>query len=147
MAASGSIGLVLFLEHVLPGWTVIAGIGILIVIQEYAIIAFGSSALSDHVVANQSLPYSKEQETWTQVRKKGRARFVLVNTALYGVVGILFTFFAVILLPHSMPLYIPIAIILAIAAGGATAAIRQWNWRERSNGKLTPNPRQETTDD
>lgn len=140
MVASGSVVLALFLTGFLRGWAAVTSIGALIAIHEYAIMAITrfrkQSTRPDQLIANLPLPEVKEEETWDQVRKKGKARFVMINTALYGFSGLLLTSLAVILAPDEIPLHIPIAIILAVAAGGATAAIRQWNWHERNQRSL-----------
>lgn len=90
----------------------------------------------DYLIEDEPLLDVTEDETWEQTRKKGLARFVIVNAALYGVSGVLLTSFTVILLPERFPLYLPIAVIMAGMLGGATAAIRQWNWHERKRRSL-----------
>jgi len=143
MVAWGSVVLALFLAGFLLGWIAVIGVGVLIAIQEYGIMAIARfrepRANPDQLVANRPSLEVKEKETWQQVRKKGKARFVMVNTALYGFSGVLLTGLAAIFTPARIPLYISIAIILAGAAGGATAAIRQWNWHERNKCSVAVN--------
>jgi hypothetical protein len=145
MVASAAIMLALVLGNVLRGWVAVTITGIVILLQEYvtmAIIRFRErQSRADHLMANQSLPEVNEEKTWEHVRKKGLARFVIVNTALYGLSGALLTGFAVILAPEQLPLYISISIILAGAVGGATSAVRQWNWHERQRGSVQVRPR------
>jgi hypothetical protein len=143
IVASGSVVLALFLADFFRGWIAVTVIGVLIAIQEYAIMAIArfreQRTSPDHLVENRPLLEVKETETWQQVRKKGKSRFVMVNAALYGFSGVLLTCLAAILAPAQIPLYISISIILAGAVGGATAAIRQWNWQERHERSTSVN--------
>ncbi len=139
MIASAAIMLALVLGNVLREWIAATAIGILLIIEEYVIMAIvrsGEGKASDRLIANQPLAEVKEEETSGQVRKRGLARFVIINTALYGFTGLVLISLAVILAPNEMPLYIPIVMVLAVAVGGATASIRQWNWHERNERSL-----------
>ena len=99
-------------------------------------------------MADAPLTEVKREKTWEQIKKKGLARFVIVNTALYGLAGVVLTGLGVILSPEQLPLYMSITIILAGAVGGATVAIRQWNWHERNERSVGVKPSsQKRTDD
>ncbi|MGH9903988.1 MAG: hypothetical protein ACRD8U_00225, partial [Pyrinomonadaceae bacterium] len=101
MVAWGCTVLALSLRGSLRAWIALTSIGVLTVIQEYAIMAIvrfrEQRTRPNDLMAKQPLPEVKEEQTWQQVRKKGMARFVIVNTALYAFSGVLLTSLAVLL--------------------------------------------------
>jgi len=147
--ASGLIVLALFVGNIFGPWAAIASIGILLLLQEYTIAGiarFHAQKLSPQDLrADTRLTEAKREETWDQIRKKGRARLVVINTTLYGLAGVVLVCMGVLFAPDQLPAYMSITIILAAAVGGATVAIRQWNWHERNerlNGAKANSQRQ-----
>jgi hypothetical protein len=132
--ASGLAVLSLFVWNIFGALMALGAIGILLLLQECAmagIARFRSQGPQPPVLTvDKTLTEVKREETWEQIRKRGLARFVIVKTALYGFAGIVLTGLGVMFSPEQLPLYMSISIILAGAVGGATVAIRQWNWHE-----------------
>lgn len=133
--ASGLGVLSLFVWNIFGALMAIGAIGILLLLQEYAIVGIArfraQKPRPQDLTADEPLTEVKREEAWEQIKKKGLARFVIVNTALYGFAGVVVTGLGVMFSPEQLPLYMSITIILAGAVSGATVAIRQ-NWHERN---------------
>lgn len=131
----GSIVLSLFASGVFGSWVAIGTTGILLLLQEYAAVAI--NRLHARKDGSQAFAINKQaaeielKGRWEQIRKKGLRHFVLVNTASYALGGVVLASFGAVFSPERVPSYLWAVMILAGAVGGATAAIRQWNWNER----------------
>lgn len=126
MITSGTIVLVLVIRSVMGNWLAVTIVGILILINEYAMmLLFKSQKSSTKSVVAAEHPTDSEDRL--QIRRSGKLRYVLINAGMYALSGGVLTTFAVLLTPKQIPLFMPIAVAVAGAIGGAIAGIRQWN--------------------
>lgn len=138
MVGWGAIVLLLFKSNILSAWISLLVTGLFFVIQEYVVAGIERLGNKKRAVGLRTDTVSEKDglERWQQVKKKGLARFVVINAVLYTVAGVLLCSLMAIFMPGQLPLSFAVVIVLALALGGVTAAIRQWNWQKRNEHSL-----------
>jgi len=122
-----------FRVGLIGNWTTVISACILNLLTIYAYVLIRQRRLkAANAIAANGLVEISEQEKWVEVRARGKQRYLLINTALYGAAGLWMMILCKIILLDEFPMYLFASIVIASAIGGGVSALRQWNHNEQT---------------
>ena len=123
--------LVLFRRGILGTWTVFISVGVLVLLNEYLLIWIEKAFFAK---ATQTAPAL--QETWGVTRARGKRRFLLISTGVYGFALLWLAILTKIILLESFPLYLVPALMVGGALWGYFEGMGEWKRNERQFSML-----------
>jgi hypothetical protein len=127
--------LILFMSKVVGARAALISLGCLLLLQEYLLAVWSKSVSKregqHRSATDEEIRKIEEKERWEKIRRGGKRRFILTNTAGYALSALIPGVLIKVTSPEYFSMQLWTAIIIAAAIGGFTSTMRQWNSNER----------------
>lgn len=123
----------LFRVGLIGNWATVISACILNLLTTYAYVLIRRRRLkAANSIATNNPAEITEKEKWAEKRARGKRRYLLTNTALYGAAGLWMMVLCKIIFLDEFPTYPFAVIVIASVIGGGVSALRQWNHNEQT---------------